>query len=130
MYLLDTNTLIYFFKNQGDVAQNLAATPAHSLYISSITLFELYTGIAKSQNPEKRILQLQRLLTQITRLDFDEKSAKIAANIRADLEIKGTPIGTLDILIASIALANHLSIVTHNTKEFSRINNLQIVDWF
>jgi len=130
MYLLDTNTLIYLFKNQGNVAQNLEAIPAHSLYISSITLFELYTGIAKSKSPEKRTLQLQHLLAQITLLNFDEKSAEIAANIRADLEIKGTPIGTLDILIASVALANDLTVVTHNTKEFSRVKNLQIIDWF
>lgn len=130
MYLLDTNILIYFFKNQGRVAEHFSCVSPDDIYISSVTLFELYTGIAKSTNPEKRIKQLQQLLAQIQIVTFDEKAAAIAATIRADLETKGTPIGVLDVLIASIALANHLAVVTHNTKEFSRIRNLQLVDWY
>jgi tRNA(fMet)-specific endonuclease VapC len=93
-------------------------------------LFELYTGIAKSTQPEKRTIQLQKLLTQINVLGFDEKAATIAATIRSTLEKQGTPIGVLDILIASIALANQLTVVTHNTKEFSRISELPIIDWY
>lgn len=128
MYLLDTNILIYFFKNQGNVCSHLSNTSPEQLHVSTITLFELYTGIAKSTMPEKRERQLKRLLSEIHLLSFDEKSTRIAANIRATLESKGTPIGVLDILIASIALANDLTVVTHNTKEFSRIASLKITD--
>lgn len=130
MYLLDTNTLIYFFKNQGNVSQYFLNTSPDLIYVSSITLFELYTGIAKSTMPEKRTEQLKRLLSKITVLNFDEKSAVIAADIRSNLEKQGTPIGMLDILIASIALANQLTVVTHNVKEFSRVSHLSIVDWY
>ncbi len=130
MYLLDTNILIYFFKNQGNVGQHLVSVSPNNVYVSTITLFELYTGIAKSTLPEKRTMQLQKLLAEINVLGFDEKAAAIAATIRSTLEKQGTPIGVLDMLIASIALANQLMVVTHNTKEFSRISKLQIVDWY
>lgn len=63
-------------------------------------------------------------------LQFNETTAQIAANIRAYLEKQGTPIGVLDILIASVAMANFLTLVTHNTKEFSRIQGLPLVDWY
>ena len=130
MYLLDTNTLIYFFKGQGNVSQYLMNTSPDLIYVSSITLFELYTGIAKSTMPEKRTQQLKLLLSKIKVLHFDDKAAVIAAEIRASLEKQGTPIGVLDIFIASIALANNLTVVTHNVKEFSRINDLNITDWY
>lgn len=130
MYLLDTNTLIYFFKGQGNVSQYLVNTSPDLIYVSSITLFELYTGIAKSTMPEKRTQQLKQLLSKIKVLHFDDKSAVIAANIRASLEKQGTPIGVLDILIASIALVNNLTVVTHNVKEFSRVSSLNIIDWY
>lgn len=130
MYLLDTNILIYFFKNQGNVSQHLANAAPETIFVSTITLFELYTGIAKSSLPEKRTLQLHKFLEKITILGFDEKSAVIAADIRATLEKQGTPIGVLDMLIASVALANQLTVVTHNTKEFSRIRKLQLIDWY
>ncbi|MCX7099214.1 MAG: type II toxin-antitoxin system VapC family toxin [Methylococcales bacterium] len=130
MYLLDTNILIYFFKGQGNVSQHLAMTPPETLFVSTITLFELYTGIAKSTLPEKRTLQLQALLARITVLGFNERAAIMAAEIRSVLEKQGTPIGVLDVLIASVALTNGLTVVTHNTKEFTRIKELQLVDWY
>ncbi|MGZ8919337.1 MAG: type II toxin-antitoxin system tRNA(fMet)-specific endonuclease VapC [Methylobacter sp.] len=130
MYLLDTNILIYFFKNQGNVSQHFAGVSPQNIYVSTITLFELYTGIAKSAMPEKRTLQLQKLLSDINILSFDEKAAVISAGIRSTLEKQGTPIGVLDVLIASVALANQLTVVTHNTKEFSRIRELQVIDWY
>ena len=61
MYVLDTNTLIYYFKGQGQVAQNLANTPPQEIIISTIVVFELQVDIAKSNSPLKRIQQLQQL---------------------------------------------------------------------
>jgi tRNA(fMet)-specific endonuclease VapC len=83
MYLLDTNTIIYYFKGQGKVAQNLAQVPAHEIYISTIVLFELQVGIAKSASPAKRTQQLQQLLNRINLVPFDQDAALAAAKIRA-----------------------------------------------
>jgi tRNA(fMet)-specific endonuclease VapC len=62
-------------------------------------------------------------------LDFDIVAARIQGEIRADLERKGTPIGPYDVQVAAIALANNLTLVTHNTAEFSRIPDLTLDDW-
>lgn len=130
MYLLDTNTLIYFFKGAGNIAENLFSHSPKDIAVPSIVVYELYVGIAKSNAPEKRSRQLDELLQQITIVDFGEKEAKASANIRAILEKRGTPIGPLDTLIAGTALANHLMLITHNTKEFSRVDRLDVEDWF
>ena len=105
MYVLDTNTLIYYFKGQGQVAQNLANVPPQEIGISTIVLFELQVGIAKSTSPAKRTQQLQQLLSRVNLVPFDRDSAVAAATIRAQLEQQGTPIGPLDVLIAGTALA-------------------------
>ena len=121
MYALDTNTVIYFFKNMGHVAQHLFSLPPHEIALPAVVLYELEVGIAKSTSPEKRRTQLNELLTVVRKLPFTEKEAEITARIRATLENAGTPIGPLDILIAGIALANQATLVTHNTKEFSAL---------
>jgi tRNA(fMet)-specific endonuclease VapC len=130
MYVLDTNTLIYYFKGQGQVAQNLANTPPQEIIISTIVVFELQVGIAKSNSPSKRIQQLQQLLSQVNRVDFDRDMAIAAATIRAQLEQQGTPIGPMDVLIAGTAASLQSTLVTHNVREFSRIPGLAIADWY
>ncbi|MFM7406655.1 MAG: type II toxin-antitoxin system VapC family toxin [Cuspidothrix sp.] len=130
MYVLDTNTLIYYFKGQGQIAQNLAKIPAQEIIIPTIVLFELQVGIAKSTSPAKRTQQLQQILNRVDLVSFDKDAAVAAAKIRADLEQKGTPIGSIDVLIAGIAVALQATLVTHNVNEFSRVSGLSIVDWF
>jgi tRNA(fMet)-specific endonuclease VapC len=130
MYVLDTNTLIYYFKGQGQVTQNLINTPAESIIISTIVVFELQVGIAKSNSPTKRIQQLQQLLSKVQQVDFDREMAISAATIRAQLEQQGTPIGPMDILIAGTAMSLQATLVTHNVREFARIPDLKIADWF
>ncbi|RIZ67196.1 MAG: type II toxin-antitoxin system VapC family toxin [Methylococcales bacterium] len=130
MYALDTNTVIYFFKNMGHVAQHLFSLPPHEIALPSVVLYELEVGIAKSTSPEKRRAQLNELLTLVRVLPFSENEATISAKLRAILEQAGTPIGPLDMMIAGTALANKATLVTHNTKEFSRINQLRLEDWF
>jgi tRNA(fMet)-specific endonuclease VapC len=95
MYILDTNTLIYYFKGQGQVAQNIANVSPQEIGISAIVLFELQVGIAKSTSPAKRTQQLQQLLSRVNLVPFDRDSAVVAATIRAQLERQGTPIGPL-----------------------------------
>jgi tRNA(fMet)-specific endonuclease VapC len=130
MYVLDTNTLIYYFKGQGQVAENFANVSAQEISIPTIVLFELQVGIAKSTSPAKRTQQLQELMSRVNLVLFDREAALGAAKIRAELEQQGTPIGQMDVLIAGTAIALQASLVTHNVKEFSRVSGLTIVDWY
>ena len=130
MYILDTNTLIYYFKNQGNVAQNLEAVSPENIVISTIVLFELQVGLAKSMSPTKRSQQLQQLLRRVTLVPFDRDAALAAGTVRPQLEQQGTPIVPMDILIAGTAVALQGTIVTRNGREFSRIVGLPIVDWY
>ena len=130
MYALDTNTVIYFFKNSGHFAQHLFSLPPHEIALPAVVLYELEVGIAKSTAPEKRRAQLNELLTVVRVLPFTENEAAISAKVRATLEQAGTPIGPLDMMIAGTALASQATLVTHNTKEFARIDGLRLEDWF
>jgi tRNA(fMet)-specific endonuclease VapC len=130
MYLLDTNTLIYFFKSTGKVADTLLSKSPRDIAIPSISIFELEVGIAKSVNPKKRKRQLESMVSLLTIIPFGENESKVAAKIRADLEAMGKPIGPYDTLIAGTAVSSNCVLVTHNTKEFSRIKNLKIEDWY
>src|SRR5262250_1953864 len=100
MYALDTNSVIYFFKNMGQVGQRVLETPPRSLAIPAVVLYELEVGIAKSSSPERRRFQLTQLLALLEVLPFGAPEATVAARIRAELEKTGRPIGPLDTLIA------------------------------
>jgi tRNA(fMet)-specific endonuclease VapC len=130
MYVLDTNTLIYYFKGQGQVAQNLKSVSPQEIGVSTIVLFEQQVGIAKSTSPAKRTQQLQQLLSRVNLVPFDREAALAAATIRAQLEQQGTPIGSMDVLIAGTALSLQATLVTHNVSEFSRVAGLAITDWY
>jgi tRNA(fMet)-specific endonuclease VapC len=130
MYVLDTNTLIYFFKGMGNVSMRLFDTNPHEIGIPAIVIYELEVGIAKSTSPDKRHLQLKQFTSIVNILPFGLNEARVAASLRAYLEKKGKPIGPHDILIAGTALAKAGTLVTHNTHEFSRINNLKFEDWY
>jgi tRNA(fMet)-specific endonuclease VapC len=130
MYLLDTNTLIYFFKGQGRVSSRLLATPPDQIGVSAVVLYELETGIAKSASPQKRRVQLERLANTAVLVPFGKAEALASALIRASLEHAGTPIGPMDVLIAGSAVANQAILVTRNTDEFSRVANLALDNWF
>ena len=130
MYFLDTNTLIYFFKGMGQVSDTLFLHAPKDIGIPSVILYELYVGIAKSNSPQKRVAQLQEFLQHVKIIEFGEKEAKASASIRAELEQKGMPIGPIDTLIAGYAVANQATLITHNTKEFQRVHNLLLEDWF
>ena len=130
MYILDTNTLIYFFKGMGNVSGKLLATSPKEIGIPSVVLYELEYGIEKSNSPEKRQAQLQEMCSVAEVLPFKQKEARCSALIRADLEKKGTPIGQYDLLIAGVAVAHQGILVTNNTKEFNRVLDLKLENWF
>jgi tRNA(fMet)-specific endonuclease VapC len=130
MYVLDTNTLIYFFKAAGKVSRRLLSVPPKDIAVPPIVLYELEVGIAKSTSPRKRRHQLQTFVALVNILPFGLDEAKSAASIRVKLEKKGLSIGPYDILIAATALSNKSVLVTHNTDEFNRIEGLQLEDWY
>jgi tRNA(fMet)-specific endonuclease VapC len=129
VYILDTNTLIYFFKGIGSVADNLLAVSPKDIGIPAVVLYELEYGIAKSSSPRKRTKQLEELCALVGVLAFGNEEAKTSAAIRAALEKKGTPIGPYDVMIAGTAVSKQGVLVTNNTKEFRRVPKLQIIDW-
>jgi tRNA(fMet)-specific endonuclease VapC len=129
-YCLDTNTLIYFFKGLGDVSNRLLATPPNEIGIPAVVIFELEVGIGKSTSPRKRKTQLQELTSLVSIIPFGQSEAKSAAGIRIKLEKQGVQIGAYDILIAASALANKSTLVTHNKREFERVEGLKIEDWY
>ena len=130
MFALDTNSLIYFFKGRGRVAERLLATPPSEIGVPAIVLYELEVGIAKSSSPDKRRKQLSELVDLVNLLPFGEAEARAAATLRAALEKRGKPIGPIDTLIAGTAVANRALLVTHNTSEFGRVSGLKVVDWY
>ena len=130
VYILDTNTLIFFFKGMGNVSGHLFDTAPKDIGVPAIVVYELEVGIAKSTSPDKRKVQLKQFTSLVNVLPFGLDEAKAAAGLRADLEKKGTPIGPHDVLIAGTVMANTGILVTHNTREFSRINSIKLEDWY
>jgi len=130
MYLLDTNTLIYFFKQQGHVAAHLKQVQASQIALPSVVLFELEYGVLRSTKPEVQQRGMDAAVAAYRVLPLDAKSAKAAAGVKYTLETAGTPIGHGDQLIAGIALANDLTLITRNTREFSRVAGLCLENWF
>ena len=120
-YVLDTNTLIYFFKGLGDVSKHMLAQSPSELSIPAVVLFELEVGIAKSTSPNKRKSQLQEITALVNILPFGIAESRSAAQIRVELEKQGLPIGPYDVLIAATALANNTILITHNQKTMGEL---------
>jgi tRNA(fMet)-specific endonuclease VapC len=89
----------------------------------------MYFGAMKSVDPVHTLVQQQAFLDAFESLPFDDAAAEVYGQIRAELTRRGTPIGPNDLLIAAIAVARNLTLVTHNTAEFSRVPNLHFEDW-
>jgi tRNA(fMet)-specific endonuclease VapC len=129
-YLLDTNTCIRVLTNRGTtLVERWKRTQPSQIRLCSVVKAELLFGAEKSS---KRELAQQKLLLFFSRfksIPFDDRAAHTYGIIRVALEKEGQPIGPNDMLIAAIALANGLTVVTHNTTEFSRVSGLLVEDW-
>ncbi len=129
-YLLDTNTCIRYINGRApQIQSNMHSKSYDEIAVSAITKGEMYYGSAKSQTPERSRAKQDEFLRHFDSLAFDEDAAEEYGSIRAYLERRGTPIGRHDMLIAAIARANGLIVVTHNTREFERIPGLNVEDW-
>lgn len=129
LYLLDTNTCIAAMRNHPAVARKLAAHSPDVCAISTVTSYELYTGVAKCAHPARERAKVDLLLAVVSELPFDADSAREAARIRAVLESQGQMIGPYDVLLAGHAIASGLTLVTANSAEFRRVPGLQLEDW-
>ena len=128
--MLDTNTCIAIIKRKSpQVLKRLDACQVGEVGISWVTLAELEFGVAKSQHLEKNRAALDEFVLPLEIAGFDRDIARVYGQVRAAPEKKGTPIGALDLLIGAHALAQGATLATNNTREFSRIKGLTIVDW-
>ena len=130
IYLLDTNTCIgYINRRNPSIYQHFLAVSPDDVCICDVVKFELYYGAYKGSRTTENLQILDKFFADLTSLSFEAKAAQICGQIRAKLQAKGTPIGAYDLQIAAIALANNLTLITHNTREFERIENLALEDW-
>ena len=130
IYLLDTNVCIEYLRGKNaQIRSQFAATPVADIVCCTVVAGELFYGAAKSKHPIVERVKVEKLFSAFTVLPFDLRAAAFYSEARVELESRGLMIGHYDVMIAAVALANDLTLVTHNTREFSRIVGLNIVDW-
>jgi len=129
IYLLDTNTCVYAIKREPSVLRHLQDRSPDDFGVSAITLAELWFGAIKSSRPQRTRESVDAFLMPFEVLPFEAEAAEKYAEIRLQLEKEGRPIGERDLLIAAIARARGLTVVTHNAREFSRVSGLRVEDW-
>lgn len=132
-YLLDTNACIALINGRPEVVRRRflrAAASRDLVTTSSVVLFELWYGVARSQQTQ---LNAERVTTFLSGpfevLDFTPEDAEHSGRVRAALEGLGKPIGAYDLLIAGQALRHEATLVTANSSEFKRIRGLRLQDW-
>ena len=129
-HMLDTNICIYIIRKKPDgVLRRLQRYRVSDIGVSAITLSELECGVAKSIKPQQNKLALAEFLAPIEIIPYDDMAAQQYGELRADLERKGTPIGSLDMLIAAHALSLKCVLVTNNEIEFRRVPGLKVENW-
>jgi len=129
-HLLDSNTCIGYLRGKNvKLRTRVDSTPAADIALCTIVLAELLFGAAKSRDPVGERTKVDALAAPYACLSFDPAAAVEYARVRLDLDSRGLMIGGNDLLIASIALANGLKVVTHNTAEFGRVTGLTVEDW-
>ena len=132
-YLLDTNAVIALLKNQpAEVRDQLrgAVSRGASIAVSSVVLYELWYGVARSERRRENAQRLRIFLSgNLDLIPFDEEDAVAAGDLRAALETAGKPIGPYDLLIAAQALRSGATLVTANVSEFACVPGLARQDW-
>jgi tRNA(fMet)-specific endonuclease VapC len=131
MWLLDTNVCVSFLRSGSHtkIARRLAEVGRDDVVLCSIVKAELFFGAIRSNEPAANLVKVNQFLGRFQSVPFDDVAAAAYGYIRADLAARGMMIGPNDLLIASIAHAHNLILVTHNTNEFRRVAGLDIQDW-
>jgi tRNA(fMet)-specific endonuclease VapC len=129
-YVLDTSICVGILRGKSPKARlRLDWIARGECGMSSVVLFELQAGALKSNSPTEEMLKVAELARPFASLRFDDECARMAAEIRRDLERKGIPIGPFDLLIAATARYHGLILVTRNVGEFRRVPDLVVEDW-
>lgn len=129
-YLLDTNICIYIIKEKpAHTVEIFRQHPFGTIAVSTVTEAELAYGVSKSLFVDKNRTSLKKFLEPLTVIPFSSQSAYEFGRLRSYLEKKGSSIGPYDLMLASQALSDNLTLVTNNEFEFSRVPNLKIENW-
>ena len=130
-YMLDTNVCIDYLKgNSNNIRDRIISAPKDALCISAITLSELMYGVENSSNRETNLVALDFFLLKIDIIPYDDQAAAAYGVIRRQLKQEGNVIGGMDMLIAAHAKSLDAVLITHNTREFNRVQGLRIEDWY
>jgi len=124
--ILDSDIIIYFLKGKQDVIENVLSVPRDKLYTTRINYSELLYGAYNSLKVEQNLKTIKQFLQELEILEYDEKSANIFAQLKAKLKARGNLIADMDLMIASISIANNQTLYTNNLKHFERIDNLEL----
>jgi tRNA(fMet)-specific endonuclease VapC len=129
-WMLDTSACIRAIRlGGGAIVDRMESNPVGSIFLSTIALAELEVGIHSSRDPKRNREALVRFCAPLLIVPFDHEAAVAYGVVRAQLEARGTPSGSLDMLIAAHALAAGLAIVTSNEREFRRVDGLAVENW-
>jgi predicted nucleic acid-binding protein len=129
-YLLDTDTIIYWMNNIPQVVRHVTSYGKRRLMASVITRAELYYGAYRSTHVENNLAAIRKLSRKIKFMPLGDEAQQIFGRIKAELQKDGNPLADSDILIASTALANRMTLVTNNTRHFERIAGLNLENWY
>ena len=130
MYLLDTNACIAIINNSSaDLVSRLRQHRPDEIALCSIVKAELLYGAQKSSRVADNLRVLNRFFEPFYSVPFDDHCVETYGRIRAELERSGTPIGSYDLLIAATAVSHNCTLITANTREFSRVVGLKIENW-
>lgn len=128
-YVLDTDILVYFFKNDKNIFEKISTVPPSQLATTIFNETELLYGAFNSERIEQNIKKINETMKDIEILEFSRDASLIFAENKAALKKKGSMLHDMDLLIASVTLANHSVLVTNNTKHFERIRGLKLENW-
>lgn len=129
-YLIDTNIIIYRLKDMGNVNANFLNNNKSQMSLSVISYGELVFGAKKSKAVEKNLKTVNAIKKIFPLIDVTSKIMDVFGEIKAYTQKTGKPVDDMDLLIASTAIANDFTLVTHNMKHFENIPNLKLEDWF
>ena len=130
-FIFDSDTIIFYLKDYPSVAQKVASFKVGELSISSMAYAEVMLGAYRSRNGSgRKVATTIELLELFSLVDFDRYSAEVFAEIKSELMKKGQIVEDSDLIIASTAVANGMTLVTNNEKHFKRIKGLKLENWY
>jgi tRNA(fMet)-specific endonuclease VapC len=129
MLLLDTNACVGVLKSNASVVDRLFQHSPTQVFLCSVVKAELYHGARASASVARNLASVEKFCRPYASFPFDDECARVYGQIRTELKRAGQMIGSNDLMIAATAIANKLTLVTNNLREFSRVPELLLEDW-